>query len=240
MLAWLRRISGMVREWLSRPAIKSRTHQRHDGAPAEARNSPAPPVLVWGPAYDPLTIVMEPWLRELESASVDCLFGDQVRRDRVELSVRNNPGGLAIFCGHGTTDALLGPPVQPYVIGYGDSKHSRIYDISTVPLGPKWMFAFCCAAGSELGATFSSFEGRVFLGYSEEIGVDFRDAERVEVWKDIVLAAARRMIQDGGITPAHLDVLRDSYDRALTHVKDGFMRTYLLRQKKLLCLHGGN
>jgi hypothetical protein len=193
------------------------------------------------PAYDNLTKIMTTWLQELEGIDYQ-IAGPQVERMTVESAFREASPGLGIFFGHGDFDSLLGPPQQTHLVECAGMQHSRIYDDGTIEAGPEYFFAYCCRAGLNLGAMFGSRGSqRAFMGYRDEIGVDFRpETKDRDVFRSIVLGVVRVMIRDGHISQQHKSMMEKVYDEAISGLKAGIVRSYLREQKKLLCLHGGD
>jgi hypothetical protein len=219
---------------------------RGSGNPAIAGNEKLN-ALLWAPAYDLVTEVMAPWLQELAMEHGDCLFGDQLCRDQVQKTIESKPSRVAIFCGHGSPDALLGSPKPPNVLTFKGSAHSAIYDCAMVATGPQSLFAFCCNAGGQLGSLFASFEGRSFLGYLDELPYDFANTECKKAWKIVVQRVAKQIIHDGGIGREHHQLLRETYNEVMRDFRNGtlrknphagWMQMCLLRHMKLLCYYG--
>ena len=136
---------------------------------AVAKRKPAPyMLLIWAPAYDDLTAHTSRWAQTLSlprSMSRHCLIGADATRSRIVSCLRETAKTptIALFCGHGLAEALLGPPEN-------GEEHSAVYDTDLMAVGPHFLFAFCCRAGKELGRQYVASGSRFFLGYLDDIG----------------------------------------------------------------------
>lgn len=209
-------------------------------------------VLLWGPSYDSLTNHTSQWVMELAQLVKLDAAGPVIRKVDITVALDKARSGssLAIFCGHGTPDALLGPPIEDpqgaELISNGVGKHSPIYDRGMTVIGPSSLFAFCCKAGRELGRTFATISSRAFMGYEDDLPLDLMNVECIHAWKKIVHAICTDLVRDGGIRPEHETALRGYYESALRYFRDEEGRTnperiemqmYILRHLKLLCLY---
>jgi hypothetical protein len=203
-------------------------------------------LVLLAPSYDRLTEAMRLWLEELATRAVSCISGDGVRRESVQNLILQHERLIIIFGGHGTPDALLGPPVPPNTLSIRNTKHSKIYDKSLASLGPSCLLAVCCSAAADLGSTIKAFD-RSFLGYKRDIPFHLCDEGCSEIWKSIVQTVARRVIEDGNVSKTHSNVLTTLYEEAIgsfrsggrrTHKHKLFMEMYLLRHLRTVSYQG--
>jgi len=83
-------------------------------------------------------------------------------------------GRVEIFCGHGDYDALLGPPsLLASNVEIDGINHSVIYDTSMVPKTPGSLLAFSCRSGAILGRAYTTYLGKGFLGFDDDLPLDF-------------------------------------------------------------------
>jgi hypothetical protein len=154
--------------------------------------------------------------------SLGQLFSRQEMQN--SLSVTSGLKRVKVFFGHGTNDALLGPPQGTNAdILVNGKKFSIVYDSSMITTNPAALFAFCCNAGVELGKDFSQPADRSFLGFTSDIFVVFDedDKECSDVWKTIIREVSTQIIKDGKITLKHEELLSRLYDQYLSYFQHG-------------------
>ena len=214
MFKWLVRIFGRLR----RPSI----HREGPERPAAPLS-----VLLWGPSYDAQTHHTAKWLANLkipDNVTRHTLIGPSMKSSDIEslLRVTQDCRQLAIFCGHGIVDALLGPPQgDANDLAAYDGRHSQIYKAVMMPGGPTLLFAFCCRAARGLGLKFASLPNRAFLGYDDDLLLNVRDEECSETWKRIIETISGELIEDGDILPKHEKDLKQLYEAAFEYFRDG-------------------
>jgi hypothetical protein len=219
----------------------------------EASPRPSARVVFWAPAYDTFTSETSKWLVEIsrtpDNGADSCIAGATICRHDVEetLGRHNELTDVAILCGHGTEDALLGPPVGDEIV-VDDTRHSILYSVDMVGLGPRNLFAFCCMSGTVLGLAFSTVPGRRFLGFVGKIPLNITNEECIDTWKSIVQKTAIQIALEGTLTKSVEKALRQRYDLAYSYYSNGpgrnndqalMMCAQLLRHRKLLRLYGG-
>lgn len=211
-------------------------------------------LLLWGPAYDSLTHFTSGWLGALsvpKRVANKKLLGEGIKKSEIRAVLNELRSGraLAIFCGHGVSQALLGPPQKDNNdILVGSTHHAAIYERDLFGYGPSAIYAFCCGSGKGLGRSFASSAERTFLGYSEDILITTRNEECSLTWKNIIHSMCAEFVKDGSILQQHRRLLEDLYDRALHYFMDGDGRKNpenvemimaLLNHKACLCYYRG-
>jgi hypothetical protein len=222
---------------------------------SETTSATAVDVVFWGPSYDSFTNETSKWLGEMCGANTKnsgkSLIGPSVSRNDIEklLNADLLKKSVAVFCGHGIDNALLGPPA-----GDGEdlvvqgAKHSKIYLGEMSALGPNSLFAFCCRAALKLGPAVSGIPARRFLGFAGDLPLNITNTECIQTWKSIVQKTVLQLLTEGQLSKTSEKALQQRYDQAYSYYSNGpgrkndqalLMRAQVLRHKKLLRLYGG-
>jgi hypothetical protein len=147
-----------------------------------------------------------------------------------------------IFCGHGEKNSLLGPGAQPPAPGNRGS-HSSFFDESHVPIGPKFLLAFCSNAATELGRAYEymTYE-RTFVGFDSEIGFMLEEGVYADCWRKLIHGIASAMLNAPEVTALE-SAVTDLYKEAFSFFSMGagrelqwslMMRMLLLKQKEAI------
>lgn len=185
------------------------------------------PLILCGPEYDEATKIIGSWLNDLEipeGVKTYPAIGQDVTRETVIDLLEQTRGtrGVKIFAGHGSDDALLGPPYDGCTREVVDGREfSVVYDAAMLNRGPSALFAFCCKSAKKLGTRFMELPGRSFLGYEGNIGYDLTNEECINVWRKIIHLISKEIVEDGAITEAHEASLQSLYDDAIEYFMSG-------------------
>lgn len=216
--------------------------------------SPDVVVILCSPAYTPLTGYTGKWLEDVtipsgveghrltgEAAAFKELIADQAPGERKHIT---------IFCGHGSDDALLGPPHddEEDIQDRQGNRHSILYSADRFQPNPKVLFAYCCNSANALGTRFQATQDASFLGFNGELFFVLGDDQCMGTLKEIVKQTAEQIIMDQKITETHEDLLKESYQQAYEYYMTGngrenpywwLMTMYLLQHKNLVQRHAG-
>ena len=125
----------------------------------------------------------------------------------------NKSNSIEIFCGHGSDDALLGPPLS------GASVPSKFYSIDMITNFPSSLFAFCCHSGKFFGLFYSvSGEEKKFMGFTNRIQVlPFLRDELKEIFQTVAIS----IVSDGGINEKHEKQFKDLITQLMENIEKG-------------------
>jgi len=210
-----------MREWLKR--LRTRSRRKFDFPDMRAFQFPNQlKVYLIGFSYDSLTAQMVSWLSNiLVSRKINqqriVRFNNNTGTTRQELTEALQDEGprVELFCGHGLSTGLLGPP-QGQIAGSILSDPSRvIYDIQMITDTPSAMFAFCCHAGDRFGRAFTALKDKQFLGFKGEIPFPL---EKYDDLKYAFQSVARSIIQEGRITENHRQMFLDRLNKISSEI----------------------
>ena len=158
----------------------------------KTKRQPLPVVLVCAPKYDALTVFTSSLAEGFQSTygypksiildkptTLYKLLDDLLIEDKTEI--------VLVFTGHGTPDALLGPPGSDSDIRTSQGSHSVFYNSGHRVQGIRVIIAFCCSSAEKLGDYVAS-QGTIFLGYKERIGFILKEGDYKD-WPQRILQA---------------------------------------------------
>jgi hypothetical protein len=195
-----------------------------------AKPSPEHPyaVILLGFDYDELTKQTVTWFNDLTiplavgPENLYRIHDTEMRKAEILETFKKirNSKRVEVFCGHGDYDALLGPPEGlPTDLSIGDIAHAVVYDDGMIIPNRGCMFAFSCRAGKALGRTYGALEGKVFLGFKDDLPMHF-DKAFVSRLRRIFGLVAQEVINTGSVLPAHETLLRRLYDDMISELLD--------------------
>lgn len=173
--------------------------------------------------------------------------GWEVGKSEIEASLHQLEGlsTIAIFLGHGTAEALLGPPSASDELST-EVHYSVIYDRTLISRGPRQLFAFCCLAGRILGAEVAAISSRSFLGYTDNISIDAVTPNCSRMWLHILQEVVNEIVKTRSIDQSHRQLLTKLYEEAFWYYQEGegkddderiLMQSYLVEQQNGLCCY---
>ena len=211
-------------------------------------------VILYSPAYTPLTGYTSKWLEDvmIPSGVVEHRLtgGTTTLNELMAEAASGERKHITIFCGHGSDDALLGPPLdnEQDVQDRNGTKHSVIYGTDQFQPNPAVLFAFCCNSANALGTRFEATQDASFLGFNGELVFVLADDQCMDTLKGIVKQTAEQIIMDQKITETHEVLLKKSYQQAYDYYMEGngrdnpywwLMTMCLLQHKKLVRRYHG-
>lgn len=122
---------------------------------------------------------------------------------------------VEIFCGHGESNGLNGPPYHKINPDFFKDIHSIIYDVEMITTGPSSMFAFCCSAAKKFGRAFASLKDNRFIGFNDEIPFP---KELYDDLKYIFQIITKDIIQKGKIENIHEIMFIQEIDKLINNV----------------------
>lgn len=162
-------------------------------------------IFLIGFSYDTPTRQTFTWIKNILSKSNKqdkiLRFHDaNFKKTDLIAELDKNLGRVEIFCGHGESDGLNGPPYHKINPDFFKDIHSIIYDAGMITTGPSSMFAFCCSAAKNFGRAFASVKGNNFIGFKGELPFP---PELYDDLKYIFQLIAKDIIQKGKIEIEH-------------------------------------
>lgn len=205
-------------------------------------------IMLVAPAYDYLTRYTSKLLEnfpDLGAPTILCKIESPLTYDELlsQHSIDPSVTDVAlILCGHGKKNSLLGPSTQPPAPGHRES-HSSFFDESHVPIGPKYLLAFCSNAAAELGRTYEymTYE-HTFVGFDSEIGFILEEGAYADCWRKLIHGIALAMLSAPDVAALESTV-RDLYKEAFSFFSTGLgrelqwslmMRMFLFKQKEAI------
>lgn len=203
------------------------------------RKKPAPPtvplevskpdwtVLLWAPAYDELTRHVSSWfqgIRLLDEVPKQANIGNTISQKEIAdiLQATQAQKTIKIFGGHGTSNALLGPPHPNHPkISLNGRSHSILYTADMTLSDTSCLFAFACEAGQLLGEDFCSSNDRSFLGYKNTLFFEVANQECIDSWRTVFQTMASKIARTGKILPEYEQHLKDLYYREFLYFENG-------------------
>lgn len=172
--------------------------------------------------YDEATEIVFDWITDITFLSAlpnNCLFSyhngtlDEQEKLTSQLKQLKN-GVVEIFCGHGSTSALLGPSPN------SSEKHYNFYHTDMVSELPGSLFAFSCYSAEFFGWFYScAGKNKMFLGFTKEIRLSREDAINLEV-KKIFHDVAIAVVNTGKITEEHRGLFINSISKLIKDIED--------------------
>ncbi len=99
---------------------------------------------------------------------------------------------VLVFSGHGSSNALLGPPKT--ISNSAGVEPSNFYDLDQFELGPGALVAFCCSSGAVLGEAFKEASDRAFIGFVAPIGFVTAEGVYFTAWQKILHQSTLKII----------------------------------------------
>jgi hypothetical protein len=185
-------------------------------------------VALVAPAYDSLTGESCSWLKMRVPGGVQLFGSVGLKTSKADMQNALESMGklprVIVFFGHGTDDALLGPPSgDESDVVLNDQSFSVIYDSEMIGENRTALFAFCCKSGNQLGKAFSNSPQNSFLGFRSDVFLilDEDDPECTRVWRTIIRKVSKQIIKDGNISERHEELLRGLYDTYISYFQQG-------------------
>jgi hypothetical protein len=205
-------------------------------------------IILAAPSYDYLTGYTSKLLEnfpDLGAPTVLCKIERPLTYDELLSQHSIDPlvtDVVLIFCGHGEKNSLLGPGTQtpaPDQRGF----HSSFFDESHVPIGPKFLLAFCPNAAAELGRAYEcmTYE-RTFVGFDSEIGFMLEEGVYADCWRKLLHGLALAMLSAPDVVALE-SAVKDLYEEVFSFFSTGegrelqwslMMRMLLLGQKQAI------
>jgi len=202
-------------------------------------------IVLGAPAHDDLTEYTAELLANIHllsgSSTLYCKFSDPLTYDQllVQRGIKS-ANTFLIFGGHGDESQLLGPGAK---LGAANCRKLRspFYTSAHIYLGPRFMLAFCCWAGVQLGDWFENqTAGRTFVGFEDELYLVLADGDYATCWTQLLVDLAKAMLNAPDLQSLEKAV-QDSYQSALNKFPPHqdkknrwgmLMRGYLRRQSE--------
>jgi len=201
-------------------------------------------ILLVAPSYDDLTEYTSKLLEnfpQVGASTILCKLESPMTYS--ELLSQHSIDPLAtevalIYCGHGENDSLLGPGAHPSAPDYRTT-HSSFFNESYMPIGPKFLLAFCSNAANGLGNSYHYMTNeRTFIGFDEEIGFVLEEGPYAEWWRKIIHGLALAMLSAPDVNAMESSALRLYRDALSFFSSEGgrklewalIMRLYLRKQ----------
>lgn len=178
-------------------------------------------VFLIGFSYDRPTKEMYTWTKDFLSQThaasrVFRFNGENFSKQKLAEQLDQELNRVEIFCGHGSSKGLFGPPFNELSQDILKEVHHIIYDADMQRLGPSSMFAFCCGTAAEFGREFVSLRDNRFIGFQNDIPL------ANELYGDLKLifqTIARSIIQKGRIENEHAEYFTSQIQALLDDLK---------------------
>lgn len=206
-----------IRNWFSQ-LLGDSNENRLDFPPMENLKFPDDVhILLVGFSYDTPTKQTYTWIENVLSESaaqhrVLRFHNEGLAKSILEATLVNIRGRIEIFCGHGSSEGLYGPPFLATLPMLLKDRHSIFYNIGMITPGPSSMFAFCCGAANKFGRMFAAQKGNLFIGFKGDLPFP---QELYGDLKYVFQIVAKDIIERGKIESTHEKMFIQEIDKLI-------------------------